>query len=49
MIYKATCFDHLGGHHQAWVQDIIEDTVFTIVPQLLNHIVFTMVPQLVMP
>jgi hypothetical protein len=24
MIYKATCFDHLGGHHQAWVQDIIE-------------------------
>jgi hypothetical protein len=25
MIYKATCFDHLGGHHQAWAQDIIEE------------------------
>jgi hypothetical protein len=25
MIYKATCFDHIGGHHQAWAQDIIEE------------------------
>jgi hypothetical protein len=25
MIYKATCFDHEGGHHQAWRQDITEE------------------------
>jgi hypothetical protein len=25
IMYKATCFDHLGGHHHAWVQDIIEE------------------------
>jgi hypothetical protein len=39
MIYKATCFDKVGGHHQAWVQDIIEEYYFN------NHLLLYLVPR----